>query len=308
MRPWRGWEYDDVAVFMASMYLSSVALPCQHPLVGAPFISCRSWWRSSLALSLTRSTGSAPMGWNAWTFLLLLALVTLGRTGVFILGFKAFSSYYLMVQALINRNMMEYLLKAAGARMLPESPSEAVTRFRDDTEDIAKYVEHWMDLGGFVLYGLSAMAYLVSIDPMITLVACGPMFAMTLLMRRLAPLIRQYRRLFREKTALVTGFIGETFASVQAVQVSGKEEHMAAHFAKLGEELSQGRAPRHLVDGAHPHRQSKPRQYRRRRRVALGRGRDALRSVHGRRLCVVYRRVAPAHPNPHLYRKRHGAA
>lgn len=180
-------------------------------------------------------SGSAAAGWNVWTLLAIFAVANLARPGVFVPAFKAFSSYYLMVQVLLRRNLLDHLMLALGSRVLPESPSEAVTRFRDDVDDIAKYVESWMDLAGFVLYAAGSLVFLFMIDPLITLVACGPMFAMTLLVRPLSPVIRAYRRRHREATELVTGFIGETFAAVQAVKVAGKEEPMAAHFAAVGD-------------------------------------------------------------------------
>lgn len=179
-------------------------------------------------------TGAAAFGWNVWTLLLLLAAAGLGRAGVFHVAFRLYSEYYSMVQALLRRNLMAHLMLAAGSRILPESPSEAVTRFRDDVEDVAEYFENWIDLAGFALFGLSALAVMCAIDPLITVVACGPMFLMTWMMQRMGELIRRYRRAFREATALVTGFIGETFAAVQAVKVAGKEEAMTQRFAGLG--------------------------------------------------------------------------
>lgn len=184
-------------------------------------------------------SGGAAVGWNVWTLLVSLATANLSRTGVFLVAAKAFFTYFLMVQALIRRNLIDHVVMSPGSRILPESPSEAVTRFRDDVDDLAKYFEHWIDLAGFALYALGSLVLLLLIDPVITLVACGPMFGMTLLVRRMGPMIRTYRRRSREATALATGFIGETFAAVQAVKVAGKEAAMTEHFTALGERRRQ---------------------------------------------------------------------
>lgn len=180
-------------------------------------------------------TGAASAGWNVWTMLALLGTATLARSGVFVVAFRLFSAYHMMMQALLRRNLLNYLMQAAGSREMVESSSEAVTRFRDDVEDVSEYLEQWIDFGGFLLYGASALVLLYAIDPMITVVACGPMFLMALLMRRLGGLIRSYRRAFREATASVTGFVGESFAAIQAVKVAGKEKPMAEHFETLGQ-------------------------------------------------------------------------
>lgn len=177
---------------------------------------------------------NAAAGWNPWTLLALLAVAYGGRVVNFMYAFRAFASYFLIVQALLRRNLLDHLMTASGSRVLPESPSEAISRFRDDVDDVAVYFESWVDLAGFVLYGLSSIVVLLWIDPLIAAVVVAPMFGMTLLMRRLSPVIRTYRRRMREATARVTDFIGETFGAVQAVKVAGKEEAMTVHFADLG--------------------------------------------------------------------------
>jgi len=178
----------------------------------------------------------APAGWNAWTFLALLAGAYGSRQAVFFFGFRMFSRYYLSVQAFVRRNLLDYLTCASGSRVMPESPAEAVSRFRDDVDDIASYSETWIDFGGFFLSGLTGIAILVSVNPVIGAIVCAPLLITTLMMRKLSPIIRAYRRRMREATARVVDAIGETFAAVQAVKVAGQEDSMTAHLHALGEE------------------------------------------------------------------------
>ena len=178
----------------------------------------------------------APAGWNAWTFLALLAGAYGSRQAVFFCGFRMFSRYYLSVQAFLRRNLLDYLMCAPGSRVVPESPAEAVSRFRDDVDDIASYAETWIDFGGFFLSGLSGIAILVSVNPVIGAIVCAPLCVTTLLARQLSPTIRAYRRRMREATARVVDSIGETFAAVQAVKVAGHEDSMTVHLSLLGEE------------------------------------------------------------------------
>ncbi|MBF6593350.1 MAG: ABC transporter ATP-binding protein [Thermaceae bacterium] len=181
-------------------------------------------------------SSDAKVGANAWTFLALLAGAYGLRQIDFVFANRAWISYYLTIEAFMRRNLLGHLMLARGSRVLPESPSEAVSRFRDDVDDIAAYAENWVDGPGFILYGLSGIAILFVVDPLIATIVCTPMLLMTVLMRRLSPTIRSYRRRMREATARVTDFIGESFAAVQAVKVGGKEEAMTAHFATLGTE------------------------------------------------------------------------
>jgi ABC-type multidrug transport system fused ATPase/permease subunit len=181
-------------------------------------------------------SGSAPAGLNAWTLLTILACSYAFRQSTFFVAFRLFSRYYLTLQAFLRRNLLEHLMMAAGSRVLPESPSEAVSRFRDDVDDVVNYAESWIDFSGFVLYGICSVAVLAWIDPAIAAIVCAPLFLMSLVMRRLSPIIRTYRRRMREATARVTDAIGEAFAAVQAIKVAGREDSMTAHFRSLGEE------------------------------------------------------------------------
>jgi len=181
-------------------------------------------------------SGAAPAGWNPWSLLaLFFVLGIVGRPGLFSLSFDLYIRFYLTVLALLRTNLLNYLLTAAGSRVLPDSPSEVVTHFRDDAEDVVRYVEMYIDMGGFALYTVGALVMLVLIDPFLALATCAPLLAMVLVMQRLTPVIRRFRRALREATEQVTGFIGETSAAVQAVKVAAKEESMTQHFAVLSE-------------------------------------------------------------------------
>lgn len=186
--------------------------------------------------SLSQGAAAAT---SPWSLLVLLALSYGSRQGVFWIAFQHFSHYYLFIKAFLRRNLMQHLMVAAGSRVLPESPSEAVSRFRDDVDDITNYTESYLDLSGFLIYGLLGAALLFATDPLIAAVVVAPLAVMALVVERLAPLIRTYRRRMREATARVTSFIGETLAAVQAVKVAAREAPIAARMAQLGEERRQ---------------------------------------------------------------------
>jgi ATP-binding cassette, subfamily B, bacterial len=170
-----------------------------------------------------------------WIMVGVFAAARLARFGVFLYAFQVFVSLWYTLDALIRRNLLAYLLLAQGSRRLPDTPAEAISRFRDDVEDVAGYTEVWIDSAGFVLYTVVALTLMVRVDPLITLVVCAPLLLMVLAVQRLSPTIRSYRRRMREATARVTDFVGETFAAVSAVKLSGQEVHMVDHLDRLGE-------------------------------------------------------------------------
>ncbi|WP_414657498.1 ATP-binding cassette domain-containing protein [Deinococcus sp. VB343] len=175
----------------------------------------------------------------AWVALGWFALVRLGRFGVFYAAFRVWIELWYTLDALVRRNLLGYLLTAKGSRRLPDTPAEAVSRFRDDVDDVAGYTEVWVDGAGFLTYTLVAVTLMARVDPLITLLVCAPLLLMIAFVQRLSPTIRSYRRRMREATARVTDFIGETFGAVSAVKLAGREGQMVAHLQALGETRKQ---------------------------------------------------------------------
>ncbi|ADI13643.1 ABC transporter ATP-binding protein [Truepera radiovictrix] len=177
--------------------------------------------------------GASPFGLNAWSFLALLTALNLGRIGLFFAGIWTWATYWHELSLLLRRNLIDHLVRAPGSRVLPDSPSEAVSRFRDDVDEVTLYVESWVDFGGLALYAVAAAALMASVNPSITLLVFAPLIGMVLLTRAFTERIRHYRRRSRAATGRVTDFIGETFAAVQAVKIAGAEDRVVRHFEGL---------------------------------------------------------------------------
>ncbi|WP_216324773.1 ABC transporter ATP-binding protein [Deinococcus aestuarii] len=171
----------------------------------------------------------------AWVAVGWFAFVRVSRFGIFYGGFRVWIELWYTLDALVRRNLLGYLLTARGSRRLPDTPAEAVSRFRDDVDDVAAYTEVWVDGVGFVAYSVIAVVLMSRVDPLITALVCAPLLLMVVFVQRLSPVIRAYRRRLREATARVTDFIGESFGAVSAVKLAAREGGMVAHLAALGE-------------------------------------------------------------------------
>lgn len=181
-------------------------------------------------------SGGAAAGNDAWSYLALgLGIDTL-RIFMFVGGIYSWATWWLEITLHVRRSLLGYLLEASGSRRLPDSPSEAVTRFRDDVGDVGEYFEYWCDFWGFALYAITALGTMLFIDPLMTVLACLPLALTTVLTSVLRPHIRSARRRSREATSRVTDFLGETFGAVQAVKASGKERTVLRRFATLNAE------------------------------------------------------------------------
>ncbi len=175
--------------------------------------------------------GVSPV--SAWTFLALLIVTDLMGMGILALAFRAWAVYWHEIELLLRRNILDYILNAKGSRHIPESPGEAVSRFRDDVDEVVEMIENWIDFSGLAVFAVVALTIMFNIDPLMTLVMCLPLIIIFLLTRALVPTIRRYRKRSRIATEAVTDFIGEMLTSVQAVKVAGKYENVLGHFKNL---------------------------------------------------------------------------
>jgi ABC-type multidrug transport system fused ATPase/permease subunit len=182
-----------------------------------------------------RITGEAPAAASPWTPVALFAALAIGRNAIIYVGDIAWIKYWNDQALQLRRNVLRWLLEAPGSRVLPSSSGEAVSTFRDDVDDLLEYVENWVDLSGLLLFAVGATVVMVRIDPLMTLLILIPLVLTFLLTQALSPQIRSRRRAMRVATERVTGFIGETFGSVQAVKLARAEEPVLEEFANLNQ-------------------------------------------------------------------------
>lgn len=182
-----------------------------------------------------RLSGHAPAGLSVWTLVgLLLGAQLLPQLVLF--GANAgWNAFAYAIEAMLRRNILGFLVAAPGPKRLPASVGDLVSRFRDDAQAVVWFVEAWVDLSGLIVFTIGALAIMASINPAIAAVAAVPMVLIVFLTNHLALRIHHYRRINREATARVTGFIGETFGAVQAIQVASAEDRMLRHLETLND-------------------------------------------------------------------------
>ena len=179
-------------------------------------------------------SGHARAGVNVWTLIGLVIGVEFGRFGLQYFGGVLFNVFYYSSEALLKRNMMSWLVGGPGPRVMPGSPGEAVSRFRDDTLETVGF-STVMIVSPQVLTGAVAFAIMLSINAQITVVIVAPMMATVALTYLVSRRIQGYRKIAREATAAVTSFIGETFGAVQSIKLAAAEARVAQHLKVLNE-------------------------------------------------------------------------
>ncbi|GIO44570.1 ABC transporter ATP-binding protein [Paenibacillus apis] len=170
--------------------------------------------------------------------LICIAVARLFRVGTFFTAFYQWVTYIYHIQAILRTNMLAGIMRWPG-RNLPASPGEAMSRFRDDVNEVVDYVESWVDFWGRLVFSLVSIAIMASINWKITLVAVLPLVVVTLLNNLTGNRARKYGQKNREATGRITSFIAESFGAVQALKLGQSENHVHKRFAKLNEERRQ---------------------------------------------------------------------
>ncbi|ANY73140.1 ABC transporter [Paenibacillus ihbetae] len=185
----------------------------------------------------TASSGTADYLWLAVP-LIFIAAVRVVRVGTFFAAFYEWVTYIYHIQAILRTNMLAGIMRWPG-RNLPASPGEAMSRFRDDVDEVVEYVESWVDFWGRLVFALVSVVIMASINWKIMLVAVLPLVIVTLLNNLSGNRARRYGQKNREATGRITSFIAETFGAVQALKLGQAEDHVHERFTKLNEERRQ---------------------------------------------------------------------
>jgi ATP-binding cassette, subfamily B, bacterial len=181
-------------------------------------------------------TGDAPLHFGVWTIVAFSLTAWLGRVLASYGFYYADVPIFADIPTLLRKNLLTYILKRPGAASLPDSPGEAVNRFKNDVQEIPLFVILINDiLVGLVIIAV-AILLMLRINAWVTVMALIPLLIVGIIANLASGRIQHYRRASRQATGKVTGFIGEFFGAVQAVKVATAEKNVIAHFHTLNEE------------------------------------------------------------------------
>ena len=151
--------------------------------------------------------------------------------------------------ALLRRNLLRQLLTGYSASRLPASPGEAVSRFRDDVEEIVASIDAWNDLVGRIAFAGVAVAIMLHIDAVVTVFIFVPLAIIVPIIQRLGHRLAERRRVSRDALGQVIGFLGETFGAVLAIKVAGAGPNVVNRSRKLNEDRRRTALRDHLLQG-----------------------------------------------------------
>jgi ATP-binding cassette, subfamily B, bacterial len=171
-----------------------------------------------------------------WLLAALLVATTLARVVLIFIGGWIDALHRFSMNGLLQRNLLECILERPGARAVPSSTGEALSRFRDDTEQAENAISWTLDAIGRGTFVIVAIIILLRINVLITLLVFVPLVCVVAIVQVMSKRLEGYRRSSRQATGRVTSAIGEIFGTVQAIQVASAEEHVVANFRMLGDQ------------------------------------------------------------------------
>jgi ATP-binding cassette subfamily B protein len=180
-------------------------------------------------------TGDAQLTVGPYALAALLVATALGRTA-FIFGDVSLNTLNRFTfGALLRKNLFGSILDRPGARAVPGSPGEAISRFRGDVNEFSGFVVEVVFPLSFGAFAVVAMIVMIGINAQIALIVFLPLVLVTILANLMVKRVELYRKAQRKATGKVTDFVGELFGAAQAVKVATAEQRMLRHFRELNE-------------------------------------------------------------------------
>ena len=178
-------------------------------------------------------SGETTIGVNVYTLIALLVASAAGKAVAIFADVWVYFNFRWSAAALLRTNLFAHTLKRPGANAVPDSPGEAVSRFRGDVDEIAFYLSESLIIIAFGIFTLVAVVFMFRIDALITVVVSLPLLIIILVANAAENAVQKYREASRKSAGKVTGFIGELFGAAQAVQIASAEERVIQHFSEI---------------------------------------------------------------------------
>jgi ATP-binding cassette subfamily B protein len=153
-------------------------------------------------------------------------------------GALVWERVWLRMQSFLRANMLAAQMASGGpeAGQPVGSAGRAITYFRDDTEDVAEFVDNILDTTGGLMFAALAGFLLAAADWQATLILVIPLVGVVAVTRALDARIKRYRSADREATEQVTGLLGDMMAAATTVKVNDATDPMLSRLGVVVEE------------------------------------------------------------------------
>lgn len=178
-------------------------------------------------------SGGMAAGLNVWSIVALLFAARIARN---LAGYAAQVTgawFGASGQHFIRRSLFLRLFRQPGARAFVGSPGEAMTRLHNDAAEPPNYLINTKWVLGQVVFAGIAIASMLLINAPVALIGLLPLLVIGVIATTAARRVQENRRETRRQVGRITGFMGEMFGIVQAIQVAGAEDSIVGRFGAL---------------------------------------------------------------------------
>ncbi len=191
----------------------------------------------AIGWTLSRAFDALSNGDSGLVYRWAVALIVLetARMASIHWGALVWTRVWVHMQTFLRANLLAAQVASGGpeAGQPVGSAGEAVTHFRDDAEDVAKFVDGLVDVSAGLVFTVLAAIVLGSTNPAAALVLIAPLVVVAVATKALDSRIKAYRAADRQATGEVTGLVGDVMAGATTVKVNDAAEPMLARLRTL---------------------------------------------------------------------------
>ncbi|MCB0965880.1 MAG: ABC transporter ATP-binding protein [Ilumatobacter sp.] len=171
------------------------------------------------------AVGGGDVSTAAWWVVAFVAL-EIGRMATIHAAALVWTRVWLQMQTFLRANLLTAQVASGGveAGQPVGSAGEAVTHFRDDAEDVARFVDGMVDVSAGLVFTLLAGLVMGLTNVAAAMILVVPLVIVGVATKALDNRIKMYRAADREATSAVTGLVGDMMAAATTVKANDATE------------------------------------------------------------------------------------
>ncbi len=228
MKPWK--SLLELIKYRPWLYLLNAILACSNWLLFLvpPYVFKRFFDQ------LNSSNQQITLLWG------LIGIFVMGhvvRIGIFLWNRYVDVTFTQLISSLLRKNMISEHYQKHASEVQSTLKGEIINRYRDDVEGTTTFlgIINLLDVLGAALFSVLALIMMIRADAALTIYVFLPLLIVVIIAHIARKKISTFQERVRERTGEVSGFIGEMFSVIQAVQVAGAESNVNKQFKQLND-------------------------------------------------------------------------
>ena len=149
-------------------------------------------------------TGASQLNFSIWTLVWLIPILYVVQL-ITEITFSIFAwKFNLLNSILLRKNMIKGVFAQPGADSLEKSPSEAISRFRGDVQEVVWFTSLLGDITAFMVFAVAAFFIMYNVSSLITIIIFLPFILIVTLINKSRTKLAKYRDASRSASGRVT--------------------------------------------------------------------------------------------------------